>query len=84
MKCVRVDRCWALSRSGYGNAKWHRLPAGDVALHSALGLRDEPRPAQAAAAIAEAWRPWRSYAVIRAWSAGPRASAKLVDSLLKT
>jgi len=31
MKCVRVDRCWALSRSGYGNAKWHRLPAGDVA-----------------------------------------------------
>lgn len=31
MKCVRVDRCWALSRAGYGNAKWHRLPAGSVA-----------------------------------------------------
>ncbi|RYF63866.1 MAG: adenosine deaminase, partial [Comamonadaceae bacterium] len=60
------------------------FPAGDVALHSALGLRDEPRPAQAATAMAEAWRPWRSYAVIRAWSAGPRAPAKLVDSLLKT
>ena len=31
MKCVRVDRCWALSRAGYGNVKWHRLPAGSVA-----------------------------------------------------
>ena len=30
MKCVRVDRCWALSRAGYGDAKWHRLPAGSV------------------------------------------------------
>ena len=26
MKCVRVDRCWALSRAGYGDVKWHRLP----------------------------------------------------------
>lgn len=31
MKCVRVDRCWALSRAGYGDGKWHRLPAGSVA-----------------------------------------------------
>jgi hypothetical protein len=31
LKCVRVDRCWALSRVGYGDAKWHRLPAGAVA-----------------------------------------------------
>jgi hypothetical protein len=30
MKCVRVDRCWALSRAGYGDVKWHRLPAGSV------------------------------------------------------
>jgi hypothetical protein len=30
MKCIRVDRCWALSRAGYGDAKWHRLPAGSV------------------------------------------------------
>lgn len=30
MKCVRVDRCWALSRAGYGDGKWHRLPAGSV------------------------------------------------------
>jgi hypothetical protein len=31
MKCVRVDRCWALSRAEYGDGKWHRLPAGSVA-----------------------------------------------------
>ena len=30
MKCVRVDRCWALSRAGYGDVKWHRLPTGSV------------------------------------------------------
>jgi hypothetical protein len=30
MKCVRVDRCWALSRAAYGDVKWHRLPAGSV------------------------------------------------------
>jgi hypothetical protein len=30
MKCVRVNRCWALSRAGYGDAKWHRLPVGSV------------------------------------------------------
>ena len=41
--------------------------AGDVALHQALGLRQHPQAAKAAEAIAEAWRPWRSYGVIRAW-----------------
>lgn len=35
MKCVRVDRCWALSRAEYGNAKWHRLAAGSVAYEQA-------------------------------------------------
>ncbi|HWI82342.1 DNA-3-methyladenine glycosylase 2 family protein [Ramlibacter sp.] len=43
------------------------FPAGDVALHKALGVQGEPRPAAAALAASEAWRPWRSYAVIRAW-----------------
>lgn len=49
-------------------------PVGDVAVHRALGLSpDRGRAAeQAAARIAAAWRPWRSYAVIRAW-AGCRA-----------
>jgi AraC family transcriptional regulator, regulatory protein of adaptative response / DNA-3-methyladenine glycosylase II len=43
------------------------FPAGDVALHKALAVQDDPRPARAALAASEAWRPWRSYAVIRAW-----------------
>jgi AraC family transcriptional regulator, regulatory protein of adaptative response / DNA-3-methyladenine glycosylase II len=43
------------------------FPSGDVALHKALGVQDDARPARAALAASEAWRPWRSYAVIRAW-----------------
>ena len=39
------------------------FPAADVALQKALGVRT----AKAALAAAEAWRPWRSYAVLRAW-----------------
>ncbi len=38
MKCVRVDRCWALSRAEYGDGKWHRLPAGSVAYRADPGL----------------------------------------------
>jgi AraC family transcriptional regulator of adaptative response / DNA-3-methyladenine glycosylase II len=41
--------------------------AGDVALHKALGLGKNKAAAQEAHALAQAWRPWRSYAVIRAW-----------------
>ena len=43
------------------------FPAGDVALHNALGVRGEKDPAKAAEAASQAWRPWRSYAVLRAW-----------------
>jgi AraC family transcriptional regulator of adaptative response / DNA-3-methyladenine glycosylase II len=45
-------------------------PEGDVALHKLLGL-DQPRALAArreANRMAEAWRPWRSYAVIRIWA----------------
>ena len=45
------------------------FPAGDVALHNALGVRGAPQPARAALEAAQAWRPWRSYGVIRAWAA---------------
>ncbi|MBN8749113.1 putative bifunctional transcriptional activator/DNA repair enzyme AlkA [Xylophilus ampelinus] len=41
------------------------FPAGDVALQKALGVTG----AKAAAQASEAWRPWRSYAVLRAWHA---------------
>ncbi|MCO5104084.1 MAG: helix-turn-helix domain-containing protein [Burkholderiaceae bacterium] len=46
------------------------FPAGDVALQSALGVRQDPRPARAAEAASAAWKPWRSYAVVRAWACG--------------
>lgn len=44
------------------------FPAGDVALHAALGVRHAAQPARAALEAAQAWRPWRSYGVIRAWA----------------
>jgi AraC family transcriptional regulator of adaptative response / DNA-3-methyladenine glycosylase II len=45
--------------------------AGDVALHKALGLQTTSSPKQAALAAEAAsqrWKPWRSYAVVRAWA----------------
>ncbi len=44
------------------------FPAGDVALHKALAVQSAPRPARAAEEASRAWRPWRSYAVVRAWA----------------
>ena len=54
------------------------FPAGDVALHKALGVQGQKSPAKLAEAASLAWKPWRSYAVIRAWSGGwvdPRPTA---------
>lgn len=45
------------------------FPAGDVALHKALGVQQMRQPAREAEAASQAWKPWRSYAVVRAWSA---------------
>ncbi|RDI19625.1 DNA-3-methyladenine glycosylase II [Pseudacidovorax intermedius] len=39
------------------------FPAGDIALQKALGVTQ----ARAAEAASQAWRPWRSYAVLAAW-----------------
>ena len=44
------------------------FPAGDVALHKALGVQGLKNPARLAEEASLAWKPWRSYAVIRAWS----------------
>jgi AraC family transcriptional regulator, regulatory protein of adaptative response / DNA-3-methyladenine glycosylase II len=46
------------------------FPAGDVALHKALGVQQARQPAREAEAASQAWKPWRSYAVVRAWSQG--------------
>ena len=48
--------------------------AGDVALHKAMGLQHQTpalsptKTATAALDASQAWRPWRSYAVMRAWT----------------
>ena len=44
------------------------FPAGDVALHKALGLLKHPQARALAHEASLAWQPWRSYATIRAWS----------------
>ena len=51
------------------------FPAGDVALHKALGVQGLKNPARQAELASIAWKPWRSYAVIRAWSGTLRAEA---------
>ncbi len=51
------------------------FPSGDVALHKALGVQGHKHPAQAAEEQSAAWRPWRSYAVLRAWSTLPAPGA---------
>jgi AraC family transcriptional regulator of adaptative response / DNA-3-methyladenine glycosylase II len=50
------------------------MPASDVALHRALGLQGQTRAAQATLAVAQAWHPWRSYGVVRAWASLQPAS----------
>jgi AraC family transcriptional regulator, regulatory protein of adaptative response / DNA-3-methyladenine glycosylase II len=55
---------------------------GDVALHKALGVQHLQNPARAALAASQAWRPWRSYAVIRAWARLNAAPGKLRGSPL--
>jgi AraC family transcriptional regulator of adaptative response / DNA-3-methyladenine glycosylase II len=46
------------------------FPAADVALHKALvlNLASKPHAAKAAQLASKAWQPWRSYAVVRAWT----------------
>ncbi len=43
------------------------LPAADIALLKALGQTTATRDPAAGTAIAEAWRPWRGYAVFKLW-----------------
>jgi len=43
-------------------------PVQDVALQTALGVRQHAHPAKALEAIGQAWRPFRSYALMAAWA----------------
>jgi AraC family transcriptional regulator of adaptative response / DNA-3-methyladenine glycosylase II len=42
-------------------------PVQDVALQTALAVRQHPRPTQALEQLGQQWRPFRSYALIAAW-----------------
>ncbi len=42
-------------------------PVQDVALQTALGVRQHPQASQALEAMGQTWRPYRSYALIAAW-----------------
>jgi len=70
---------WTASYIAMRALRWpDAFPAGDVALQSALGVRQAKAPALEAERLAQAWRPWRSYAVVRAWHA-PAASRLLAE-----
>ncbi len=43
------------------------FPSGDVALQKALQVPAGSQAARMALAASQAWKPWRSYAVVRAW-----------------
>jgi DNA-3-methyladenine glycosylase II len=43
------------------------FPAGDLGVRAALGNGAGPVSPKAAQTIAEAWRPWRAYAVMYLW-----------------
>jgi DNA-3-methyladenine glycosylase II len=43
------------------------FPASDLGVRAALGNGGGPLSAKRAEAIAEAWRPWRAYAVMYLW-----------------
>ena len=46
-------------------------PVQDVALQTALTVRQHPRPTQALEQLGQQWRPFRSYALIAAWQSLP-------------
>ena len=59
------------------------FPAGDVALHKALDVIAAKNPSREAEAASQAWKPWRSYAVIRAWSELPVAASTTAASAVR-
>jgi AraC family transcriptional regulator of adaptative response / DNA-3-methyladenine glycosylase II len=59
---------WTASYIAMRALRWpDAFPAGDVALQTALDVRQHQNPAREAERLSQAWHPWRSYAVVRAW-----------------
>ena len=61
---------WLMSTRRLPNSRrWpDAFPSGDVALHKMLGVQKLKAPVREAEKASLAWKPWRNYAVIRAWS----------------
>ena len=59
---------WTAQYTAMRALRWHdAFPNGNVALHKSLGLAHAPRAKALAQAASQVWRPWRSYATMRAW-----------------
>ena len=58
--------------------------AGDAALHKALGVQGLHHPAKRAELASLAWKPWRSYAVIRLWQGGSAGHISQAPELIAT
>ena len=59
-------------------------PASDIALLRALGQTAATRDPAAGSAIAEAWRPWRGYAVFKLWLSLEVPLAAALDTSLES
>ena len=52
------------------------FPAADIGLLRAMAAADGRRPSPAELLLrAERWRPWRAYAALHLWAAGPALAA---------
>src|SRR5665809_94256 len=58
----------AIRGIGPWTAAYISMP-GDVGLRNALARLGHPADARSAVRLSEAWRPWRSYAVMHLWAA---------------
>ena len=67
---------WTAQYTAMRALRWpDAFPAGDVALQKILGVQKLRNPARMAEAASLAWKPWRSYAVIRTWAGAWRGAA---------
>ena len=75
LKAVPGIGDWTAQYIAMRGLRWpDAFPAGDVALHKILGVQGLKNPARLLETTSLAWKPWRSYAVIRTWSGAWRGT----------
>jgi len=73
LKSLRGIGDWTAQYVAMRALSWpDAFPASDLILMRALGVRTAPQ----AAAVSQAWRPWRSYAVMHLWRRGTWPAAQ--------